>query len=57
MYKVVIVDGWLRVQIDVSGKPNKYGKPKAFPTKTDAQNYINKRSYKGMRWKYEIVLI
>lgn len=57
MYKVVIVDGWLRVQIDVSGKPNKYGKPKTFLTRREAQNYINKRSYQGMRWKYEIVLV
>lgn len=55
MYKVVKVDGWQRQQIDTTGKPNRYGKPKLFNTKKDANKWIEKESYRGMSYKYEIV--
>lgn len=55
MYKVVKVDSWLRQQICADGKPNKYGKPKLFKTEKEAQKWIDKNSYKGMSYKYEIV--
>ena len=49
-----MVDGAYRAAIDVKGKPNEYGKPKDFETKTEAESWIKKHSYKGMSWKYEI---
>lgn len=54
MYYIVEVDGFIRSQIDVKGNPNKYGKKKLFKTKKAAEEWINKRSYKGMSFKYEI---
>lgn len=55
MYKVVKVDGWLRQQICTDGKANKYGNPKLFKTEREAQKWIDKESYKGMSYSYEIV--
>ena len=55
MYKVVKVDGWLRQQICTDGKASKYGKPKLFKTGKEAQKWIDKESYKGMSYSYEIV--
>ena len=52
---IVEVDGWLRSAIDEKGKPNKYGKPKLFKTREDAEKWVEKRSYQGMSWRYEIV--
>ena len=49
-----MVDRFFRAAIDVKGKPNKYGKPKDFETKEDAEKWIKKHSYNGMSWKYEI---
>ena len=55
VYRVVEVDGFIRSCIDVTGKPNKYGKPKIFSTRKSAEEWIKKRSYKGMSFHYEIV--
>ena len=54
MYHVCMVDGIIRALIDVKGKPNSYGIPKVFETKAAAELWINKHTYKGMSWKYEI---
>lgn len=55
MYKVIkVIDGWSRQQIDVTGVPNRYGKPKLFKTKKKAQEWIDKNSYCGMSFTYEI---
>ena len=54
MYHICIVDGIIRTAIDVKGKPNKYGAPKKFETKEDAEKWISKHTYKGMSWRYEI---
>ena len=54
MFHVCMIDGFLRSAIDVKGKPNKYGKPKDFKTKEDAEKWIKEKSYNGMSWKYEI---
>lgn len=54
-YRVVRVDGIIRECIDIGGKPNKYGKPKIFATREKAQEWIDKRSYPGMSWHYEIM--
>ena len=54
MFHVCMVDGYIRTAIDVKGKPDKYGKPKNFETKADAELWIKKHTYKGMSWKYEI---
>lgn len=53
-YYIVEHDGKINQIIDKSGKPNKYGEPKIFETKTDAEKWINKRSYKYMTHSYEI---
>lgn len=53
-YIVYCVGGWYRAIIDTSGQPNKYGKPKLFKTKKAAQEWINRKSYKGMTESYEI---
>ena len=49
-----MVDRAFRALIDVKGKPNKYGIPKVFETKDEAELWIKKHSYKGMSWRYEI---
>lgn len=54
MYKIIEVDNGIRSQIDTKGKPNKYGDPKLFKSKKDAQKWIDRRTYKGMTWHYEI---
>jgi hypothetical protein len=33
MFHVRMVDGFIRLAIDIKGKPNKYSKPKEFNTK------------------------
>lgn len=48
MFHVCKVDGFIHSAIDVKGKPNKYGKPKDFKTKSEAEKWIKKHSYKGM---------
>lgn len=53
-YKIIEVDGIWRACIDITGKPNKYGKPKIFDKKEDAERWIEKRSYAGMSFHYEI---
>ena len=54
-YIVVEVDGHLRSAIDEKGKPNKYGRPKLFKTRKDAEKWVERKSYPGMSWRYEIV--
>ena len=54
MFHVCEVDGFIRSAIDVKGKPNKYGTPKEFKTKAEAEKWIKNHSYKGMSFKYEI---
>ena len=53
-YYIVNVDTFIREIIDKSGKPNKYGEPKIFNTKEDAEKWISKRTYKGMTHHYEV---
>lgn len=55
MFMVVEVDGIIRTQICVDNKPDKYGKAKLFTSWKQAYQWIRKRSYKGMSYKYEIV--
>lgn len=54
-FKIVEVDGFMRTAICKDGKANKYGEPKLFKTLREAQNWIDKHSYVGMSFKYEIV--
>jgi hypothetical protein len=54
-YYIVEIDGRIHSAIDVENKPNKYGKPKIFKTLEDAKRWIEKRSYKGMSVKYDIM--
>lgn len=53
-YIIIEVDGYLRSIIDTTGKANKYGQPKEFKTRKDAQAWIDRRTYKGMSYHYEI---
>lgn len=55
MYIIVECDGYIRSAIDVRGQANKYGEPKKFKTKKDAQAWIKKHSYGGMSFHYEIM--
>ena len=43
MYRIVKVDGAIRQSIDKTGVPNRYGEPKLFKTKKDAQKWIDKK--------------
>ena len=54
MFKIIYVDGIYRAQIDIKNKPNKYGVCKKFKTREDAQGWIDRHSYKGMSFHYEI---
>lgn len=54
MYKVVKVEGWVRQQICTDGKPDKYGDPKLFRTRREAQKWASENSYKGMSFRYEV---
>lgn len=54
MYRIVKVDGAIRQSIDKTGVPNRYGEPKLFKTKKDAQKWIDKKSYPLMSFYYEI---
>lgn len=53
-YIVIEVDGILRRPINYKGEPDRYTKPKMFQNKKAAQAWIDKRTYKGMSWHYEI---
>ena len=54
MYNVVKVFGDYREIIDNKGKPNRYGDPKLFKTRAEAQKWIDRKSYVGMSYSYEI---
>lgn len=54
MFKVVYVDGVYRAAIDKKNTVNKYGDPRLWKTRKEAQNWIDKHSYKGMSFYYEI---
>ena len=53
-YYVVCVDGKIRQVIDTTGTPNRYGKPKIFKSKKEAQKWIDKKTYSYMSYHYEI---
>lgn len=57
MFYVVYVEGKIRETIDKTGKPNKYGKPKYFKTRGEAEMWTLKRVYTGMTHHYEIIEI
>ena len=57
IYRIVEIDGIIRACVCKNNKADKYGTPKNFETKKDAQNWIDRHSYKGMSFKYEIVEI
>ena len=44
MYRIVKVDGAIRQSIDKTGVANRYGEPKLFKTKKDAQKWVDKKS-------------
>lgn len=54
MWYIVEVDGYWRACICKNNKADKYGEKKLFPTKKKAQEWIDRHSYAGMSWKYEI---
>ena len=55
MYVIVEIDGIIRSCVCKNNKADKYGDPKLFETKEEAQRWIDKHSYKGMSYKYEII--
>ena len=54
MYRIIEVDGFIRSYICTDNKPDKYGIPKEFKTLKNAKTWIERHSYKGMSFKYEI---
>lgn len=54
MYIVVLVDGHYRAAVNTKGKPDKYGTPKKFKRRVDAENWIARRNYTGMSFYYEV---
>lgn len=54
MYKIVYVDGVYHAAIDKKNRINKYGDPRLWSTREEAQHWIDKHSYKGMSFHYEI---
>lgn len=54
-FRIVMVDGWYKAVICKNDKPDKYGTPKDFKTRKEAEEWIKKNSYKGMSFKYEII--
>jgi hypothetical protein len=54
MFNIIEVDGIIRSCICKNNKADKYGEPKNFKTRKDAEKWIEKHSYKGMSFKYEI---
>ena len=54
MFKVIQWDLGIPYPINKKGRPDKYTSPKLFKTREEAQAWIDKHSYKGMSWKYEI---
>lgn len=55
MYIIVEVDGHIRSTINKKGQPDKYSEPKTFMTYKAAATWIEKHSYTGMSWRYEII--
>lgn len=54
MFKVVYVDGIYRAAIDKTNRINKYGEPCLWKTREEAQHWIDRHSYKGMSFHFEI---
>lgn len=54
MFKVIQLDMGIPYPINEKGQPDKYTPPKLFKTREECQAWIDKHSYKGMSWKYEI---
>ena len=54
MWYIVEIEEYLVRQICTNNKPDKYGKRKLFKTKKEAQQWIDRKSFKGMSFKYEI---
>lgn len=56
LYNIVEVDGILRAAVCKNNKADKYGQPKLF-THKEAVKWIEKHSYIGMSFHYEIVKV
>lgn len=54
MYEIVYVDGIYRAAIDKKNTVNKYGEPRLWKTRKEAEKWIEKHSYKGMSFHYVI---
>lgn len=57
MYRIVEVDGKIRAYICKNNKADRYGDPKEFNSVSDCMKWIDKHTYKGMSFKYEVVEI
>ena len=56
LYHIVEVDGIWRAAVCKNNKADKYGQPKLF-THKEAVKWIEKHSYVGMSFHYEIVKV
>lgn len=55
-YHIIEVDGKVRRCIDIQNQANCYGTPKEF-TYDEAVHWIDRRTYKGMSFHYEMEII
>ena len=53
-YYVVEIDMGIPYPINEKGQPDKYSDPKKFRFREQAIKWIDRHSYKGMSWHYEI---
>lgn len=54
-YIIIEVDGMRRRPISaVNGKADPYTPPRVWKTRKDAEEWIRRRTYKGMSFRYEI---
>lgn len=54
MYKIIYVDDIYKACIDKRNTPNKYGEPRLWKTRKEAEHWIENHSYKGMSHSFEI---
>ena len=53
-YRIIEIDGIIRAYICTNNKADKYGTPKEYKKLKDAKQWIERHSYGGMSFKYEI---
>lgn len=53
-YMIIEIDGKIRAPINKKGQSSRYEEPKKFDSISKAKQWIEKHTYKGMSYKYEV---